>query len=91
MNCKEFLANLDDYFDAHTAAKLKAELEQHMTDCSHCHITVNTTRQTIEIYRNGELFELPESIRVQLHQAVMTKCAKAKAQREKAPDHTEHA
>ena len=75
MNCTEFLANLTDYFDAKTAATLRAELEQHMVNCSHCYVTLNTTRQTIEIYRNDELFELPEAIRQQLHQAVLKKCA----------------
>lgn len=83
MNCTEFLANLTDYFDARTAATLRSELEQHMAGCSHCYVTLNTTRQTIEIYRNDELFELPESIRTQLHQAVLEKCAKAKLKRKK--------
>lgn len=83
MNCTEFLANLTDYFDARTAATLRVELEQHMAGCSHCHVTLNTTRQTIEIYRNDELFELPESIRAKLHQAVLSKCANAKQKRKK--------
>jgi hypothetical protein len=42
----------------------------------------DTTRQTIEVYRNDELFELPESIRTQLHQAVLTKCEKLKRKKE---------
>lgn len=82
MNCTEFLANLTDYFDAKTATALRSELEQHMSGCSHCHVTVDTTRQTIEVYRNDELFELPESIRTQLHQAVLTKCEKLKRKKE---------
>ncbi|HEY5254503.1 MAG TPA: zf-HC2 domain-containing protein [Acidobacteriaceae bacterium] len=83
MNCTEFLANLTDYFDAKTATALRSELEQHMAGCSHCHVTVDTTRQTIEIYRNDELFEMPETIRTQLHQAVLTKCENLN--RKKAP------
>jgi len=78
VNCTEFLANLTDYFDAKTAATLRVELEQHMADCSHCYVTLNTTRQTIEIYRNEELFELPEAIRTQLQKAVLAKCASIK-------------
>jgi anti-sigma factor RsiW len=78
VNCTEFLANLTDFFDAKTAAALRADLERHMAGCSHCHVTVNTTRQTIEIYRNEELFELPESIRTQLQKAVLSKCAAMK-------------
>lgn len=82
MNCTEFLANLTDYFDAKTATALRVELEQHMAGCSHCHVTVDTTRQTIEVYRNNEVFELPESIRTQLQNAVLTKCAKLKRKKE---------
>ncbi|MHB1675267.1 MAG: anti-sigma factor family protein [Acidobacteriaceae bacterium] len=82
MNCTEFLANLTDYFDVKTAATLRVELERHMGGCNHCHVTVDTTRQTIEIYRNNELFELPESIRTQLHQAVLKKCANLKRKKE---------
>jgi hypothetical protein len=85
VNCTEFLANLTDYFDAKTAASLRSELQQHMADCSHCYVTLNTTRQTIEIYRNDQLFELPETIRVQLQQAVLTKCANAKLKQKKSP------
>lgn len=84
MNCTEFLANLTDYFDAKTAATLRSELEQHMANCSHCYVTLNTTRQTIEIYRNDQLFELPESIRLQLQQAVLRKCAMARLKRQKS-------
>jgi len=83
VNCTEFLANLTDYFDAKTATALRTELEQHMAGCSHCHVTVDTTRQTIVVYRNNELFELPDSIRTQLHHAVLEKCEKLK--RKKAP------
>ncbi|MEO6964819.1 MAG: zf-HC2 domain-containing protein [Acidobacteriaceae bacterium] len=82
MNCTEFLANLTDYFDAKTAATLRSELEQHMSGCDHCHVTVNTTRQTIEVYRNDELYELPESIRTQLHQTVLMKCADLKRKKQ---------
>src|SRR6185437_10206609 len=49
------------------------------------YVTLNTTRQTIEIYRNDELFELPDGIRAQLHQAVLAKCVNAKSKRKKTP------
>ena len=82
MKCAEFLEKLTDYFDEKTAKEVRVELEQHMAKCEHCLITLNTTRQTIEIYRNEELFELPESIHEKLRQAVLSKCA-AKMKRHK--------
>jgi hypothetical protein len=35
---------------------------------------MNTTKKTIEIYRDNQLYELPEDLRTRLHQAIMTKC-----------------
>ena len=78
MNCKEFLARLTDYFDEVTAAELRAELEGHISKCGHCTIILNTTRQTIEIYRNNELYDLPQTLRDRLRAAVMEKCSKLK-------------
>ncbi|HEX4022627.1 MAG TPA: zf-HC2 domain-containing protein [Acidobacteriaceae bacterium] len=75
MNCTEFLGQLTDYFDEKTATELRAELEQHMAECAHCTVTLNTTRQTIEVYRNNEPYELPEGLRDRLRQAVLAKCA----------------
>ena len=81
MNCKEFLARLTDYFDEVTAAELRAELEGHISKCGHCTIILNTTRQTIEIYRNNELYDLPQTLRDRLRAAVMEKCSKLKVKK----------
>jgi hypothetical protein len=35
---------------------------------------MDTTKKTIEIYRDNQLYELPEDLRTRLHQAIMTKC-----------------
>jgi predicted anti-sigma-YlaC factor YlaD len=78
MTCTEFLAILDDVIDAQIAAETRAEIEQHMKKCSHCEVVFNTTRQTIEIYRSHEIYELPTTLRDRLHNAIMDKCAKAK-------------
>lgn len=76
MKCAEFLEKLSDYFDEQTAQEVRVELEQHMTKCKHCMITLNTTRQTIEVYRNNELYELPQDLEETLRHAVLAKCAK---------------
>lgn len=78
MTCKEFLAILDDMIDQSIAAETRAEIEQHMHKCGHCEVVFNTTRQTIEIYRSHEIYELPNPLRERLHSAIMAKCAKVK-------------
>jgi hypothetical protein len=76
VTCTEFLAQLDELIDDEVTVALRADLEQHLRECEHCEITLNTTRKTIEIYRHHEIYELPETVRVRLEQAIMAKCRK---------------
>jgi anti-sigma factor RsiW len=76
MTCTEFLALLDDLIDDTIPAETRAELEQHLHDCGHCEVVFNTTRQTIQIYRSHELFDLPSTLRDRLHTAIMARCKK---------------
>ena len=39
-------------------------------------ITLKTTRKTIEIYRQHELYELPTGLRERLQAAILAKCKK---------------
>jgi anti-sigma factor RsiW len=74
VTCTEFLAQLDDLIDGDVTVSLRADLEEHLRECEHCVITLNTTRKTIEIYRSHEIYELPESVRVRLEKAILAKC-----------------
>ena len=76
MTCSEFMALLDDLLDDEVSATLRRDLDEHLTGCEHCFITMNTTRKTIEFYANRELYPLPEPIRERLHTAIMDKCRK---------------
>jgi Putative zinc-finger len=76
MTCSEFLAELGDFLDDKVALNLRADLEAHLRDCEHCVITMTTTRKTIEIYRNHEIYELPNSLRSRLQAAILAKCKK---------------
>jgi hypothetical protein len=76
MTCTEFLALLDDLIDDSVTTKMRADLQEHLDDCSHCEVTLSTTRKTIEIYRSHELYELPPGLRERLHAAIMARCKK---------------
>jgi hypothetical protein len=39
---------------------------------------VNTTRRTIEIYKDNEIYELSTEVRDRMHKAIMSKCAECK-------------
>ena len=78
MTCTEFLSKLDDYFDGKVDAELLAEVQAHVKKCSHCEVVLDTTRKTISIYRENEVYEFPEDLRERLHAAIMKKCSKAR-------------
>jgi predicted anti-sigma-YlaC factor YlaD len=77
VKCTEFLQELTDYLDGKITEDLKVELDEHLHWCHECHVVMNTTQKTIEIYRDNKIYELPEDLRNRLHQAIMTKCRKS--------------
>lgn len=76
MTCSEFLAELGEFLDNKVSSSLRADLEEHLKSCEHCVITMSTTRKTIEIYRNHEIYELPGALRSRLQAAILAKCKK---------------
>ena len=76
MTCTEFLALLDDLIDETVTTKMRADLQEHLHGCSHCEVTLSTTRKTIQIYRSNELYDLPAGLRERLHAAIMARCKK---------------
>ena len=80
MTCSEFLKELTDYLDGVIDAQTRSELEDHLTWCHECYVVCNTTQRTIQIYKDSQLYELPDDLRTRLRSAVMNKC-KAAAQK----------
>jgi hypothetical protein len=54
--------------------RTKAELDEHLAWCHNCFVICNTTKMTIEIYRDQELYELPDDLRNKLRSAIIHKC-----------------
>jgi anti-sigma factor RsiW len=79
VTCTEFLGKLDDYFDGKVDPEVLAEVQSHVKKCSHCEVVLDTTRKTISIYRENEVYEFPDALRERLHAAIMTKCSDARA------------
>ena len=74
MKCSEFLKILDDVIDESIAAETRAEIETHLRKCGHCEVVLDTTRKTIQVYRNNEVYDLSPELRDRLHTAIMAKC-----------------
>lgn len=78
MTCTDFLGQLTDYFDGQISPELLEEVRAHTASCSHCEVVLDTTRKTIGIYRDNELYEFPADLRDRLHSAIMARCLKVK-------------
>jgi putative zinc finger protein len=74
VTCTEFLALLDELIDDDVSAQMRVQLQEHLHGCEHCEVTLSTTRKTIEIYRSHEVYELPDSVRQRLHDAIIARC-----------------
>jgi anti-sigma factor RsiW len=69
---------LTDYLDGALDENTKSELDEHLAWCHDCFVICNTTQKTIEIYRESELYELPEDLRNRLRAAIMQRCKDSK-------------
>lgn len=74
INCKECLSQISNYLDGEIDADLKRSLEEHLVFCHNCHVVVDSTRTTIELYCDGKLFQLPVGVRERLHAALRRRC-----------------
>jgi hypothetical protein len=84
VKCKEFLSELTNYLDGAIDERTKAELEDHLAWCHNCYVVCDTTKKTIEIYRDSQLYELPEDLRTRLRTAIVSKCH---ARKKAGPEH----
>lgn len=65
---------MTDYFDGEVEAELLAEIHSHLCECHHCEVLVDTTRQTIQVYRNHQVYELSDEIRERTVTRIMSAC-----------------
>jgi len=79
VKCNDFLKELTDYLDGTANVEVRIELEEHLQWCRECYVVMNTTKKTIEIYRDNTLYELPDTLRDKLHQAILNKCKHTRA------------
>ena len=74
MNCTDLLTHLSDYFDDQLSPRLIEEIRAHTAGCQHCRVVLDTTEQTIKVYKGKEIYEVSDELRERLHSAIMTKC-----------------
>ena len=75
LTCKDFLKELSEYLDESCDAAVRAQLEQHITECPNCWVIADTTRKTIRIYKGMEPYPIPEDVESRLMKALERKMA----------------
>ncbi len=73
LTCKDFLRELSDYLDGAIDVELRAGLELHITECPNCWVILDTSKQTIRIYRGMEPQQLPQDVHDRLMAALQRK------------------
>ena len=66
MTCEELLTYLSDYIDQNLDEELTAEAQEHLATCQNCRVVLDTTQQTIFLYRQQGQRQIPAARRQRL-------------------------
>jgi predicted anti-sigma-YlaC factor YlaD len=66
MKCEELVTYLSDYIDRGLEEDLLAEAQEHLSTCHNCRVVLDTTQQTILLYRKWGKKAIPASRRADL-------------------------
>lgn len=76
MNCRSVVRELSNYLDGELDLNLQQSIEVHMEHCEDCHLLVDTTKKTIQIFCNSEPLPLSDDVRGRLHDALVKRLHK---------------
>jgi predicted anti-sigma-YlaC factor YlaD len=66
MQCEELLTYLSDYIDQDLDEELRADAQEHLATCHNCRVVLDTTQQTIFLYRRQGRQAIPAARRQRL-------------------------
>lgn len=66
MKCEELLQYLSDYIDQNLDETLVAEAQEHLATCHNCQVVLDTTQQTIFLFRQQGQRTIPAQRRQRL-------------------------
>lgn len=70
MKCEELLALVNEYVDGEVDPDLCEAFEKHLQNCDPCRVVVDTIRQTITLYQDDQVYEMPVGFRQRLHETM---------------------
>ncbi len=72
MKCEELLTYLSDYIDQNLDEELTEEAQNHLATCQNCRVVLDTTQQTIFLYRKQGTRNIPAGRRQRLFKQLET-------------------
>ena len=73
MNCDELLAALNEYVDGTVDPAVCDRFQEHLAGCNPCQVVIDNIRQTIQLYKAGEPYQMPAEFHQQLRQVLRAK------------------
>ncbi len=73
MTCEELLEALNAVIDDQSALALYHEFADHLAGCNPCHLVIDNIRKTIQLYKAGEPYEMPEGFQDRFRNALRAK------------------
>lgn len=59
VTCEQVWREISNYLEDEVSPELRAAMEEHFRTCQHCTAILEGTRNIIQLYGDGRLFELP--------------------------------
>lgn len=78
MKCEELLQYLSDYIDQELDEELTAEAQEHLATCQNCRVVLDSTQQTIFLFREQGKRNIPAQSRTRLFDQLQEAFLKSK-------------
>ncbi|WP_420640981.1 anti-sigma factor family protein [Candidatus Leptofilum sp.] len=78
MKCEELLQYLSDYIDQELEEELNSEAQEHLATCQNCRVVLDSTQQTIFLFREQGKRTIPAQSRVRLFNQLQDAFIKSK-------------
>lgn len=72
ITCEELLQYLSDYIDNNLDEELSAAAQNHLATCSNCRVVLDTTQETITLFRKQGRRTIPAQRRERLFNQLQT-------------------
>ena len=70
VSCRQFIHELGDYVDGDLASSSRDECDHHMEECWRCRVLLETTRETVYLFRTCCSATIPPDVEERLMTAI---------------------